>query len=107
MRCARRISTLGAHGRMFDACYTLSPVCMPARVSLATGLYPHSSTCRGARFRMSVPDLTQTVAELATIRDDDWTCPAAPRRVPRPRGDLGEVLATSATDTVSPNVPRL
>ena len=36
------IDALAAGGCMFDAAYTPSPVCMPARVSLASGLYPHS-----------------------------------------------------------------
>jgi len=36
------LDALAAGGCMFDAAYTPSPVCMPARVSLASGLYPHS-----------------------------------------------------------------
>lgn len=34
---------LAREGMIFDACYTTSPVCMPARVSLLTGLYPHNA----------------------------------------------------------------
>lgn len=33
---------IAREGMIFDACYTPSPVCMPARVSLITGLYPHN-----------------------------------------------------------------
>jgi choline-sulfatase len=33
---------IAAEGMIFDACYVTSPVCMPARVSLFTGLYPHN-----------------------------------------------------------------
>ncbi len=33
---------IAREGMIFDACYTTSPVCMPARVSLLTGLYPHN-----------------------------------------------------------------
>ena len=29
-------------GMIFDRCYTNSPVCMPARVSLISGMYPHN-----------------------------------------------------------------
>lgn len=34
---------IAAEGMIFDACYVTSPVCMPARVSLLTGLYPHNA----------------------------------------------------------------
>jgi arylsulfatase A-like enzyme len=34
---------IAAEGMVFDACYVTSPVCMPARVSLLTGLYPHNA----------------------------------------------------------------
>jgi choline-sulfatase len=34
------IDRLAARGRVFNRCYTTSPVCAPARISLATGLLP-------------------------------------------------------------------
>jgi arylsulfatase A-like enzyme len=36
------LDRLAREGMIFDACYVPSPVCMPARVSLITGLYPHN-----------------------------------------------------------------
>ncbi|MFI2857724.1 sulfatase [Paenibacillus sp. JSM ZJ436] len=37
------IDALAAEGMLFTNCITNSPVCIPARVSLATGLYPHNT----------------------------------------------------------------
>jgi arylsulfatase A-like enzyme len=37
------LDRIAAEGMVFDRCYTTSPICMPARVSLLTGLYPHNS----------------------------------------------------------------
>jgi arylsulfatase A-like enzyme len=37
------LDEIAAGGMIFDRCYTTSPVCMPARVSLITGLYPHNA----------------------------------------------------------------
>ncbi|MCW0220868.1 MAG: sulfatase-like hydrolase/transferase [Prosthecobacter sp.] len=36
------LDQIAKEGMIFDACYTTSPVCMPARISLLTGLYPHN-----------------------------------------------------------------
>ena len=36
------LDRLAREGMIFDACYVTSPVCMPSRVSLLTGLYPHN-----------------------------------------------------------------
>jgi len=36
------LATVAKEGMIFDHCYTNSPVCMPARVSLVTGWYPHN-----------------------------------------------------------------
>ena len=35
------LDRIARDGLVFDACYTPSPVCMPARICLITGLYPH------------------------------------------------------------------
>ena len=37
------IDALAALGTLFTRCYTNSPVCIPSRVSLATGCYPHNT----------------------------------------------------------------
>ncbi len=37
------LDCIAREGMIFDACYTTSPVCMPARVSLMTGLHPHNA----------------------------------------------------------------
>ncbi len=37
------LDRIANEGKIFDACYTPSPVCMPARVSMITGLYPHNA----------------------------------------------------------------
>ncbi|MDZ4849873.1 MAG: sulfatase-like hydrolase/transferase [Pirellulaceae bacterium] len=37
------IDRIASEGMIFDACYTTSPICMPARISLITGLYPHNA----------------------------------------------------------------
>lgn len=37
------LDQIAKEGMIFDACYVTSPVCMPARVSLITGLYPHNA----------------------------------------------------------------
>ncbi|MGE4490103.1 MAG: sulfatase [Kiritimatiellales bacterium] len=36
------IDRLAVEGMIFDNCYTVGPVCMPARASLISGLYPHN-----------------------------------------------------------------
>jgi arylsulfatase A-like enzyme len=36
------LDRIAGEGMIFDACYTPSPLCVPARVSLVTGLYPHN-----------------------------------------------------------------
>ena len=37
------LDRIANEGLIFDACYTPSPICMPARISLITGLYPHNA----------------------------------------------------------------
>jgi choline-sulfatase len=37
------LDRIAAQGLRFETCVTNSPVCIPARVSLATGLYPHNT----------------------------------------------------------------
>ncbi|MFT7247135.1 MAG: arylsulfatase, partial [Candidatus Azotimanducaceae bacterium] len=37
------LDRLAAEGVRFTRCVTTSPICVPARLSLATGLYPHNT----------------------------------------------------------------
>jgi len=37
------IDSIAKNGAVFDECYTVSPLCLPARCSILTGLYPHRS----------------------------------------------------------------
>ncbi|MCX6910553.1 MAG: sulfatase-like hydrolase/transferase [Verrucomicrobia bacterium] len=37
------LDCIAREGLIFDACYTPSPICVPARISLITGLYPHNA----------------------------------------------------------------
>jgi arylsulfatase A-like enzyme len=37
------LDALAKEGTVYDACYTPSPLCLPARSSILTGLYPHNS----------------------------------------------------------------
>ncbi len=39
------MDALAAKGRRFDAAYTPSPICVPARASIATGRYVHETGC--------------------------------------------------------------
>lgn len=36
------LDKVAREGLVFDACYTTSPICMPARIGLVTGLYSHN-----------------------------------------------------------------
>ena len=36
------IDSLAAHSTVFDNCYVNNPICMPSRMSIFTGLYPHN-----------------------------------------------------------------
>ena len=37
------LDQIAKEAMIFDACYVTSPVCMPSRVSLLTGLHPHNA----------------------------------------------------------------
>ncbi len=41
------VDRLAREGTVFETCYTPSPVCVPARFSALTGLYPHRTGCVG------------------------------------------------------------
>ncbi len=60
------LDRIARHGVSFTRCYTNSPICIPARVSMATGLYPHGtnvwSNIRHA-LPTDVPTWTRVVKE--------------------------------------------
>jgi arylsulfatase A-like enzyme len=49
------LDAIAREGMVFNACYTNSPVCMPARVSLITGLHPHNHTLWGNANQYHLP----------------------------------------------------
>ena len=66
------IDRLAAEGIRFDRCYTTSPLCVPARMSMTTGLYPHNSHIwqNGA----STPLDADTYANSYTYTDSNTRC---------------------------------
>ena len=64
------LNALAATGCIFDAAYTPSPVCMPARASLASGLYPHAHGFFGNYTGKLFPpeNLAQSSAHADTAR---------------------------------------
>lgn len=57
------IDSLMDNGTFYDNCYTVSPLCLPARCSMLTGLYPHNS---GAYSNFRKCPLNQNVPNLFT-----------------------------------------
>jgi len=53
------LDRLCAEGTRFDRCYTPSPVCVPARHALLTGLLPHNNGCfnNGGRLAAETPTM--------------------------------------------------
>ena len=49
------LDSIAHEGMIFDRCYTNSPVCMPARVSLVTGWYPHNHNLWGNANQYHLP----------------------------------------------------
>lgn len=49
------LDALAEESTNFTRCYTASPVCMSARTSLVTGLFPHSTGCWGNSSELFVP----------------------------------------------------
>jgi choline-sulfatase len=59
------LDRIAREGVLFSSAYTPSPVCIPARVSLATGWYPHN-TAVWDNFHYTMPERTPTW--MAAIR---------------------------------------
>lgn len=60
------LDRIASEGVNFRRCYTTSPVCMPTRVSMATGLYPHNTNLWSNRsyfLTESVPTWTALIRE--------------------------------------------
>lgn len=63
------LDCLCAEGTRFDRCYTPSPVCVPARHALLSGLLPHRTGCvnNGGRFPEGTPTLMELLADAGYI----------------------------------------
>jgi len=61
------LDQLAAESAVFTRCYSASAVCMSARASLVTGLYPHNTGCWGNADELFVPPrLTSMFSDLKT-----------------------------------------
>jgi len=62
------IDSIAENGVSFDRAYASSPVCLPSRCSIATGLYPHNSrsysNILGASLKARLPNVMQVCREL-------------------------------------------
>lgn len=80
-----RLDSLAKEGMIFDACYVASPVCMPSRVSLITGQYPHNHKLwgNGAQYYPNPEDapmfldIQRAGLTTAQIGKTHWTAGAA------------------------------
>ncbi|MBD3181785.1 sulfatase-like hydrolase/transferase [Candidatus Poribacteria bacterium] len=64
--CTPALDRLCSRGVRFDRCYTPSPVCVSARYSILTGLYPHRSGCadNGHPMDQSLPTLPAMLTDV-------------------------------------------
>ena len=60
------LDRIASEGVQFTNCVTTSPVCIPTRLSLATGLYPHNT---GVWNNMQHTMLAETPTWMQTVRD--------------------------------------
>ena len=57
------LDRIASEGVNFSNCFTTSPVCIPARISMATGLYPHNTNVWN-NIRYVLPDNSSTWTEV-------------------------------------------
>ncbi len=75
------LARLAAEGIVFDNCYTPCPVCIPARCSLLSGLYPHNHNIFGNLATYYIPseitrmfqDIRRTGYTTSQIGKHHWT----------------------------------
>lgn len=85
------IDRLAEQATVYTNAYSASPVCLPARCTLMTGMYPHNSGCMsniyGSSLSLSYPNLFTTLKEVGYQSAMHGKCHFIPVPYPATRPD--------------------
>ncbi|MBQ8512980.1 MAG: sulfatase-like hydrolase/transferase [Clostridia bacterium] len=86
------LDALAENADVYDTAYTVSPVCLPARCSFMTGMYPHHSgsisNIFGASLSMQFPNLFTELKKQGYRTALHGKCHFIPVPYPATRGDM-------------------
>lgn len=95
------IDSIAESGVSFDRAYSVSPICLPSRCSIATGLYPHHSRSYSNRFGASLKSCWPNIMQLCRSLGYRTSLHGKGHFMPCPYGQVREDI-TQDLDAVKP-----